>query len=183
MYYNIAEILYHGTISEITMVDVAAGRSRKDFGKGFYMSVNKQQAIGMMHKKYREAIRRSRNKSVAQVQENLYEIQLDVGKLKDLKIKMFENANIEWLDFVLMCRAQGGMPHDYDLVIGATADDDTALCLKAYEEGIYGKKGSIEAKELLLKNLEVENLGIQYFIGKQSVADTLIRSIKKISWR
>lgn len=37
MYRNIAKVLYHGTISEIATVDVAAGRSRKDFGKGFYM--------------------------------------------------------------------------------------------------------------------------------------------------
>jgi len=35
-------------------------------------------------------------------------------------------------DLVLMCREKGGVPHAYDLVIGPTADDDTALCLKAY---------------------------------------------------
>ena len=183
MYPNIAKVLYHGTISEITAVDVSAGRSRKDFGKGFYMSVSKQQAIGMMHKKYREAVRRSRNRNLSEIQENLYEIQLDEGKLDNLQIKVFEDADVEWLDFVLMCRERGGMPHDYDLVIGATADDDTALCLKAYEEGLYGRTGSVEAKEILLKNLEVENLGIQYYIGKQNVADTLIRSIRKIGWR
>ena len=107
----------------------------------------------------------------------------DEAKFKDFNIKIFENADLEWLDFVLMCRELGGMPHEYDLVIGATADDDTALCLRAYEEGLYGKTGSSEAKELLLKNLEVENLGIQYFIGKQNVADTLIRNIRKIEWR
>ncbi|MCC8050123.1 MAG: DUF3990 domain-containing protein [Clostridiales bacterium] len=54
MFRNIKTTLYHGTISEIVTVDVNAGRSRKDFGKGFYMAVTKKQAIGMMHKKYRE---------------------------------------------------------------------------------------------------------------------------------
>jgi len=34
------------------------------------------------------------------------------------------------------------MPHDYDMVIGPTADDDTAFCLKAYWDGLYGKVGS-----------------------------------------
>lgn len=34
----------------------------------------------------------------------------------------------------MFCREMGGMPHDYDLVIGATADDDTALCMKAYKK-------------------------------------------------
>jgi len=183
MYHKIRTTLYHGTISEIEQIDVNAGRSRKDFGKGFYMAVTKQQAIGMMHKKYKEAVRRSRNKTEQQFQENLYEIQLNAEMLDELSIKIFEDADVEWLDFVLMCREKGGLPHSFDLVIGATADDDTALCLKAYEEGLYGVRGSLQAKQILLKNLEVENLGIQYFIGKQEVADTLIKSIKKIDWR
>lgn len=62
------------------------------------------------------------------------------------------------------------MPHNFDLVVGSTADDDTALCLKAYWDGLYGKTGSVEAKKVLLSNLETENLGIQYFVGKQEVA-------------
>lgn len=51
MYHSLRTILYHGTASEIQQVDVKLGRERKDFGKGFYMSVSKSQAIGMMHKK------------------------------------------------------------------------------------------------------------------------------------
>lgn len=35
-----------------------------------------------------------------------------------------------------MCRENGGMPHNYYLVIGPTADDDTMLCLKAYWDGV-----------------------------------------------
>lgn len=53
------------------------GRGRKDFGKGFYMAVSKIQAVGMMHKKYREAIRRSRSKQETAFSEKLYEIELD----------------------------------------------------------------------------------------------------------
>ncbi|MCM1552686.1 MAG: hypothetical protein NC092_08345, partial [Butyrivibrio sp.] len=68
-------------------------------------------------------------------------------------------------------------------VIGPTADDDTAFCLKAYWDGLYGKVGSDAAKGILLNNLETENLGIQYYVGKQEVADRLIVSIKAIDWR
>lgn len=157
MYRNLKTILYHGTASEIQQVDVKLGRERKDFGKGFYMAISKSQAIGMMHKKYREVVRRSKGKQ--------------------------DDADLEWLDFVLMCREKGGMPHNYDMVVGPTADDDTAFCLKAYWDGLYGKAGSDAAKRILLNNLETENLGIQYFIGKQEVADQLIASIKAIDWR
>ena len=47
--------LYHGTVSEISLVGVTLGRGKKDFGSGFYMAVSKSQAISMMQKKYRDA--------------------------------------------------------------------------------------------------------------------------------
>lgn len=183
MSYKLNTTLYHGTISAISKIDVSLGRGRKDFGKGFYMAVSKQQAVGMMHKKYREAVRRSRNKNENAFSEKLYQVTLEESKLKNLNIKIFESADREWLDFILMCREKGGTPHNYDLVIGPTADDDTALCLKAYWDGLYGKTGSEEAKKILLSNLETDNLGIQYFIGKQEVADLLVTKLLPIDWR
>ncbi len=183
MYRNLKMILYHGTVAEIQQVDVKLGRERKDFGKGFYMAVSKSKAIGMMHKKYREVVRRSRGKQNDAYSEKLYEIMLDEDYISKLNIKVFHTADLEWLDFVLMCREKGGMPHNYDMVVGPTADDDTAFCLKAYWDGLYGKAGSDAAKRILLNNLETENLGIQYFIGKQEVADQLMASIKAIDWR
>lgn len=177
------EKLYHGTVSEILRVDVTKGRGNKDFGKGFYMAVTKKQAIGMMHKKYREAVRRSRNKKNADFTEHLYQITLDKAYLETLHVKCFSAADESWLDFVLMCREKGGVPHDYDVVIGPTADDDTMLCLKTYWDGLYGKVGSADAKRILLNNLEPENLGIQYYIGRQEIADNLIVEIQPIDWR
>ena len=177
------DILYHGTIYEIPKVDVSRGRNHKDFGKGFYMSVSKKQAIGMMHKKFREEQKRMRNKGNKRLVERLYEIKMDMQYLNELEVKTFDVADIEWLDFVLLCRSEGGVPHSYDVVIGPTADDNTILCLKAYWDGVYGRVGSTDAKRILLNNLEVENLGIQYYIGKQEVADNLITEIKLINWR
>lgn len=183
MYHNLKTTLYHGTASEIQKVDVELGRGSKDFGRGFYMAVSKNQAVGMMHKKYREAVRRSKGKLENAFSERLYEITLDEKVVSELEIKIFDTTDLEWLDFVLSCREKGGIPHDYDIVIGPTADDDTALCLKAYWDGLYGKTGSEAAKRILLNNLETENLGIQYFVGKQEVADKVIADIKLIDWR
>ena len=180
---KIKDTLFHGTISEILHVDTSLGQGRKDFGKGFYMSVEKSQAIGMMHKKYREAVRRSRNKDPRMFTERLYEVKIDTEYAASLNVKEFSEANSEWLDFILLCREQGGVPHEYDLVIGPTADDDTMLCLKTYWDGFYGKVGSDEAKQILLRNLEPENLGIQYFVADQRIADRLILSITETDWR
>lgn len=77
MWRSLRTTLYHGTASEIEQVDVKLGRERKDFGKGFYMAVSKSQAIGMMHKKYREVVRRSKGKLDSAYSEKLYEIELD----------------------------------------------------------------------------------------------------------
>ena len=63
MWQKIKTTLYHGTISEIEKVDVSLGRDKKDFGKGFYLAVSKKQAIGMMHKKYKEASKRRTKKN------------------------------------------------------------------------------------------------------------------------
>ena len=183
IYHNFKNTLYHGTVSEIVHIDVTLGRTRKDFGRGFYMAVSKAQAIGMMHKKYREAVRRCAGKKEINFLEKLYEVKIDEEVLNTLHIKIFETADLEWLEFILMCRKKGGIPHNYDLVIGPTADDDTILCLKAYWNGLYGKIGTAEAMEVLLRNLETDNLGIQYFIGKQDVADKLIKELKLIDWR
>ena len=177
---RISDTLYHGTIDFFSSVDVTKGRSNKDFGKGFYMAVEKSQAIGMMNKKFGEVVRRTRSKDPNQFSKHLYEIKLNREVLPNLKIKYFIDANMEWLDFVLECRDCETVPHDYDLVIGPTADDNTTLCLKYYKDGVYGKVGSYEAKELLLKNLEVEKLGVQYYVGKQEVADKLILTLREL---
>lgn len=102
MLLHINEILYHGTAEKILNIDVKKGRNHKDFGQGFYMAVSKQQAIGMMHKKYRESILRRPNAKENQFEELLYEIILDTHYAETLSIKEFKSANKEWLDFILM---------------------------------------------------------------------------------
>lgn len=82
MYHSIKTTLYHGTISEIQRVDVKYGQGRKDFGKGFYMAVSKKQAIQMMHKKYKEAVKRNKEKQEVIFTERLYEITLEQKFLK-----------------------------------------------------------------------------------------------------
>ena len=177
------EILHHGTIAEIRKVDVTQGRGRKDFSRGFYMAATKNQAVGMTNKKFREAVRRSIGKKETNFTRRLYQVRIDLDYAATLNVKVFETANEEWLDFVLMCRSKGGVPHSFDLVIGPTADDDAILSMKAYLSGLYGRVGSGVAKEVLLNNLETGNLGVQYYIGKQEVADRLIREIVEIESR
>ena len=175
--------LYHGTIEPFSRIDVSRGKGRRDFGRGFYLAVSASHAIGMMHKKYREAASRRRDTRIGDFTEILYRVQLKTEVVDSLKVKVFESADIEWLDFILMCRASDGVPHDYDLVVGPTADDDTMMALRFYHDGAYGMPGSESAKRLLLQVLETENLGIQCHIGSQSIADRVVERIEAVDWR
>ena len=175
--------LYHGSAVRFKHIDVAKGRGFKDFGKGFYMSVDRAQAIGMMHKKYDELQSRRLFDSTDSPKKTLYRISLDAQVLEGLKVKTFERADAEWLDFVLLCRQVDGVPHDFDVVIGPTADDDTRLLIKNYLDGVYGDYGDPAAKETLLRLLKPERLGVQWFVGSQSVAARLISKLEPIDWR
>lgn len=174
--------LYHGTIHEITKVDVDKGRPLKDFGRGFYMAVSKKQAIGMMHKKYEEAKSRL-DLDLSNLRERLYEIKLNAQVLGTMNIRYFPQADMEWLDFVLMCRGTRKKSHNYDMVIGPTADDDINMSFKTYYNGMVSGPNSEALKQELITNLKTEILGVQYCIAKQEVADAVIESITEIDWR
>ena len=159
--FKIKSTIYHGTISDIDNVDLTAGRGYKDFGKGFYLDYDKAQSIGIINKNYKIALKRKHK----DITKNLYAFDTLQEELEKCKVKVFNSADVEWLDFILMCRRSPNTPHEFDVVIGPTADDDTSLCLNMYNEGVYGPVDSEMAKQTLLRNLEVENLGTQVFIG------------------
>lgn len=41
------KLLYHGSTMEITEIDLSRSKPNKDFGKGFYLSEDRQQAFEM----------------------------------------------------------------------------------------------------------------------------------------
>ena len=46
-------ILYHGTNEDIKAIDLTRGMRHKDFGKGFYLTPDRNTAIRMAQKKAR----------------------------------------------------------------------------------------------------------------------------------
>lgn len=57
----------------------------------------------------------------------------DVVMNMNLKIKEFKEMSEEWLDFIIECRS--GKSHDYDIVIGAMADDKIYNYISDYMDG------------------------------------------------
>jgi hypothetical protein len=147
--------LYHGTNEDIVSIDLTKGLRFKDFGKGFYLTPDKNTAVRMAQKKAR----------LFGGTPTLITYELDENALhSDLKVKVFpEKACVEWFLFVDANRDRKNiLPiHSYDIVVGPIADDGVVLQLTNYREGIYSPE---QAAQLL----QDKYLDQQYFFGTQS---------------
>lgn len=146
--------LYHGTNADIELIDLTKGMRHKDFGKGFYVTPDKNTAIRMAQKKAR----------LFGGVPTLITYELDpVALQSDLKVKVFpEKACVEWLLFVDANRDKDTINsiHDYDIVIGPIADDGVVLQLTNYREGIY-------SPEQAALQLQDKYLDQQYYFGTE----------------
>lgn len=113
--------VYHGGYQAIDKPEIRKGRNTKDFGIGFYCTIIKEQA--------QRWARRYDTKIVS-----IY----DVSMNSNLKIKEFPEMSEEWLDFIISCR--GGKEHDYDIVIGAMADDQIYNYISDYMDGVITRE-------------------------------------------
>ena len=147
-------ILYHGTNQDIETINLSKGLRYKDFGKGFYLTPNKNTAIRMAEKKAR----------LFGGKATLISYELDEAALRsDLKVKVFpEVASVEWFLFVDANRdRENDVPiHNYDIVIGPIADDGVVLQLTNYREGI-------STPEQAANLLQDKYLDQQYFFGTE----------------
>lgn len=98
------QIIYHGSYCKVTEPKILEGKYTKDFGKGFYCTLLSEQAEKWAKKYDTPTI-------------NMYEY----NENTNLKIKNFTLMTEEWLDFIVNCR--NGKNHEFDIVIGAMADD------------------------------------------------------------
>ena len=98
------QIVYHGSFCKVENPKIIKGKYTKDFGVGFYCTILKEQATKWAEKFDTSIV-------------NIYEYKEN----NNLKVKEFSIMTDEWLDFIINSRL--GKKHDYDIVIGAMADD------------------------------------------------------------
>lgn len=151
--------LYHGTNQDIVSIDLKMGLRYKDFGKGFYLTPEKDTAIRMAQKKAR----------LFGGSATLITYEWDENSLNLLKVKVFPAiASVDWFLFVDANRDRDkDQPvHDYDIVIGPIADDGVVLQLTNYREGVYSPE---EAARLL----QDKYLDQQYYFGTDAALQFL----------
>lgn len=139
-------ILYHGSNTEISKIDLAMCKPYKDFGKAFYLTTILQQAREMAEK---VAERFGGTPTI-----NVFEF--DENFCSDLQVKTFSIANQEWAEFVMKNRNRNStIMDDYDLVVGPVANDDIAMLFRTFSFGFI----SIDS---LVQGLKYRKLNNQY---------------------
>ena len=129
--------VYHGGFSEVSEPKILQPSHSMDFGSGFYTTTDFDQA-----KKW-SLIKKDRfhyEKAVV----SSFEMDNLIFKTSDLKSKIFHKADEEWLDFVMSNRQNINFSYDYDVVMGAVANDNVYASLNLYEDGFLSKKELLE---------------------------------------
>ena len=113
--------VYHGGYQPVKEPEIRIGRNTKDFGNGFYCTIIKEQA--------QRWAKRYDTKIVS-----IYDVCLN----PKLNILEFKEMSEKWLDFIVACRS--GKMHDYDIVIGAMADDQIYNFISDYIDGVITRE-------------------------------------------
>ena len=61
-----------------------------------------------------------------------------------LSVKRFDALSKEWLEFIKENRSKGGLQHNYDVVIGPVADDNTMETVQLYIANILTASEAVE---------------------------------------
>jgi hypothetical protein len=118
---NIVMKVYHGGYCSVEFPKVIERKFPKDFGTGFYCTELKRQAIRWAKRYGTPTL------SIFEYKEN-----------KNLNILHFTEMTEEWLDFIICCRS--GEKHDFDIVIGAMANDQIYNYISDYINGIITRE-------------------------------------------
>ena len=155
-------ILYHGSNMIVEQPDIKKSKPNKDFGQGFYLSAERGQALRMAEQKVQQTF-------IGKPTLNRFFFDEKNMQNPNLKVKIFEDYSIEWVEFILMNRDKNNtMPmHDYDIVYGPIADDGVTFQLRRY------MAGGITIEELLKELKYPEHITFQYFFGTERALQLL----------
>lgn len=154
--------LYHGSNLKVKDVDLEISLPNKDFGKGFYLSDSKDQALDMAKFK---ATQLGGNPEIS-----VFEFDIDGLKSSNLTTKFFDEYSEEWVDFIIYNRMVGET-HNFDFVYGPIANDKVGRALRLFSDE------DISKEQLIEKLKYFKGITFQYYFGTEKALQFL-RSIK-----
>ena len=156
--------LYHGSNMDIQQIDFAKSKPNKDFGRGFYLTADKHQALQL-----------AEQRALFFGGEPIINTYLfDEKALKDgsLNVKAFVNYTVEWAEFVVANRFNPTKQaiHDYDIVYGPIANDKVGVQIELFTDKL------IDMPTLIQRLKFMKGITFQYFFGTEK-AITLLQKI------
>lgn len=122
--------LYHGSTVNIDTILLAKSKPNKDFGKAFYLSAERAQAVELAESRVAFL--------GGEVVINEYEFDENLlveGEDEPLRVKIFPHYCLEWAEFVWNNRDEKQyFRHDYDVVYGPIANDTVGYQMRQYRE-------------------------------------------------
>lgn len=154
-------LLYHGSNVQISKIDLSNSKPNKDFGSGFYLSDNFEQAMEMA--KFKSEV----FGGIPTVME--YEFDESSAENSALKILRFLEYSKEWADFVFKNRTaeSSEIKNEYDIVIGPIANDKVGSQIRRLIEK------DIDFDTFLSRIKYMKGLTLQYFFGTENALSFL----------
>jgi hypothetical protein len=158
-------LLYHGSFTEVSQIDLEKCKPGKDFGRGFYVTSSYAQARGFVSLSVQKQIREGNlpgDHTLGAV--SIFRFHA----APDLAIHAFPGADTDWLHFVASNRRGSLFPRvrstyaDFDVIGGKIANDRTARTLQLYTSGGYGEPGSQQADQIAILTLLPNRLEDQF---------------------
>lgn len=148
--------LHHGSYVRIDQIDLSKSKVGKDFGKGFYLNPDYEQALLW-------AESRVRTLQEGEPIVTSYEFDIDKAIHAGLKVKIFEDYTEEWAEFVVDNRRNlsDNPSGKYDIVIGPIANDNVGRQIQLYMQGYWTIAQLIERIKYNVKK------STQYFFGSE----------------
>jgi len=134
--------LYHGSNIIVENPILIPQQRTLDFGRGFYTTTNKEQAVIFAQK---VGDRRESEKSYVSV----YEVAPMETLKKELNVLEFLTPDYDWLDFVFENRSGKYVGKTYDIIYGPVANDTIYRTFIAYEDGIITKDETIQRLKII----------------------------------
>ena len=155
--------LYHGSTVTIDRIDLSKSRPNKDFGRGFYLSADRQQPQRMGEFK---ALTEGGSAVM-----NTFLFDEQAMSSGELKVLTFDGYSREWADFIFLNRNNKSkeQAHDNDIVYGPIANDRVGVQIGKYEVGDI-------SLDQFLENLKyLKGITFQYFFGTEAAIAKLTK--------
>ena len=170
--------LYHGSISDFRKIEVSAGKNYKDFGPGFYATSQKQHAESIARRNlrlYEDTQRAALINKIRIPNKTAYRYNLlfDDKDLTGLNVLIFKTADANWLKFVIINRTHVGKVHNYDIVIGPTADSLTMSIIEDNKVALINSNFHPDIVARVIEELKVNNYPKQYYFGTEAAISKL----------